>query len=132
MKQNNKDFVYTYSAPTAEERKEIESIRGNYTKVVDKTSDKLTLLRKLDNKAKNTPATIALIVGILTTLVMGVGLTMVLEWHIVVWGVIVGVVGLIPTCLVYPMYLQLSKYYKNKYRQQILDLSDELLNDENK
>ena len=50
---NENDFEFNYSAPTAEERKEIESIRNSYLLQEKKTPSKLDVLRKLDWKVRN-------------------------------------------------------------------------------
>lgn len=122
------DFEYKYSAPTSQERREIESIRNSYLNK-PKGSDKLTRLRKLDSLVKNIPITISLIVGIVGLLIFGLGLAMVLEWNIMVWGIIVSVVGLVPISLAYPINNATEKYLKNKHSDEILKLSEELLNE---
>lgn len=129
MKSKN-DFEYKYVAPTSEERKEIESIRKSYTQKPN--INKLYYLRKLDYKVKNIPAIIGLIMGIVVLLIFGTGITMVLEWSIVIFGVIVGIIGISVMAIVYPVFLKISKYLKDKYSDEIIKLSEELLNDENK
>lgn len=125
----NNDFEFKYVAPTSEERKEIESIRNNYI-TQSKSVNKLDYLRNLDKKVKNTPSVISLIVGIMGLLIFGLGMSMVLEWDLIAWGVVVSVVGLIPIIFAYPLYLKVTKLLKNKYSKEILEISDELLNDE--
>ncbi|MBQ9792151.1 MAG: hypothetical protein IJW32_00190 [Clostridia bacterium] len=131
MTKNNHDFKYNYSAPTLSERKEIESIRRSYLPENNSVS-KLSYLRKLDNKVKNYPTITSLAMGIISLLIFGLGITMVIEWKIVIWGVLVGLVGLVIMLLVYPIFLKLTNYLKNKYSEEILKISEELLNDENK
>lgn len=128
MKENNNDFEYNYVAPTSEERKEIESIRNNYISQ-NKSVDKLEILRKLDNKVKSIPTIISLIFGIVGLLIFGLGLTMILEWKVTIGGIIVGAIGVIPMILAYPMYRKISNNLKNKYSDEIIKLSDELLNE---
>ena len=122
------DFEYTYSAPTAQERKEIESIRNNYITNA-KVTGKLARLRYLDNKVKNIPTCVALILGIIGTLIFGLGLSMVLEWELVWQGCLVAVIGAIPMIISYPIYKLITNKLKNKYSEEILKISDELLND---
>jgi len=125
----NNDFEYKYSAPTSDERREIESIRNSY---ISKNNDtcKLEYLRKLDRKVRNTPTIISLIIGILGTLTFGLGLSMILEWEILVGGIIVSLVGCVLAFIGYPVYLVISKHMKNKYTDKILKLTEELLNDD--
>lgn len=124
---NKNDFEYKYVAPTSSERREIESIRNSYMPL-DESQTKLNLLRKLDDKVRNIPTIISLILGVIGILLFGLGLTMILEWKIYLWGAIVGVIGLIPTSIAYPIFVKTKKYLKNKYSKQIIELSDELLN----
>lgn len=125
---NNHDFEYKYSAPTSAERREIESIRNGYLPEDNKVS-KLSHLRNLDNKVKNYPTIVSLALGIVSLLIFGLGLTMILEWKIVVWGVLIAFVGLVIMLLVYPIFLKVSNYLKNKYSEEILKISEELLNE---
>lgn len=122
------EFKFNYSAPTSEERKEIESIRASYINE-SPASEKLLKLRKLDQKVKSTPIIVSLAVGIVSILIFGLGLTMILEWKLVLWGVLVGAVGLVPMLFAYPIYSFLDKRLKNRYSKEIIKLSDELLND---
>ncbi len=120
-------FKYTYYAPTEEERKEIESIKKQYSKSPEQSS--LERLRYLDKKVKNSPAIISLILGIVGTLIFGLGLTMILEWNLIWWGVAVAFIGLIPTICAYFAYNKIFSYLKEKYSQEILELSEQLLNE---
>lgn len=124
----NNDFEYNYVAPTSEERKEIESIRNAYIKP-GASSGKLEKLRRLDFKVKNTPIIVALVMGVVGILTFGVGLTMMLEWNIILWGIVVSIVGLVPVALAYPAYIRIGKNLREKHSQEIICLSDELLNE---
>lgn len=128
MKENN-DFEYKYVAPTSAERKEIEYIKNSYMPK-SYSADKLIRLRKLDNKVRTIPTMVSLIFGIVGLLIFGVGITMVLEWSLVVWGIVVGAIGVVPIALAYPMYIKADKILRDKYSDEIIKLSDELLNDE--
>ena len=128
MKKKN-DFEYTYLAPTAEERKEIESIRNSYT-TQTKTDSKLVLLRKLDAMVRNVPTICSLVIAIVGLLLFGVGLTLILEFEIMIMGIVIGVIGSIFMIIAYPIFNKITKIMKNKYSEKILNLSEELLNDE--
>ncbi len=125
-------FKFSYSAPSNEERKEIECIRNAYLQKQTVEENKLATLRKLDKKVKNTPLIIALSLGIIGTLIFGLGLTMILEWNIIILGVIIAALGLIFAAAAYPIYKTTFKHMKNKYSDQIIKLSEELLNNEYK
>jgi len=129
MKKHN-DFEYKYVAPTNEERKEIENIKNSYLTQSSFTDSKLNKLRKLDGKVKNIPVIISLVLGIVGTLIFGLGMSMALEWNLTLWGIIVSAVGFVPTICAYPAYKFWSKNLKKKYSAEIINLSNELLNDE--
>lgn len=127
MKDNEK-FNFTYSAPTKSEREEIEDIRKNYLPK-EKADSKLIRLKKLDSMVKNIPMALSLSVGIIGTLIFGLGLTMILEWKIIVFGVILSILGIIPVALAYFVYKKTLHKLTEKYREEILKLSEELLNE---
>ena len=125
----NKGFHYTYTAPTEEERKEIESIKRQYVETEKREETKLQRLRRLDAKVKNAPVVLALVFGIVGTLIFGLGLTCVLEWDKVLLGVGIMAIGGIPAGLAYPIYGWSLKWGKKKYGAEIVKLSEELLNE---
>lgn len=120
-------FNYKYSAPTNAERREIDGIRKQYLPKGEE--DKLTRLRRLDNKVKSTALCVCLILGIGGLLIFGLGLTMILEWDLMIYGIIVMVVGAIPAGLSYPVHQKILINNKKKYGKEILQLSEELLNE---
>ena len=124
----NNTFEYSYSAPTEEEKREIASIRRQYEAVLDSPQSKFVRLKALDAKVKNTATCVSLILGVVGILVFGLGLTLVLEWEQLVWGIVVMLVGSVPTALAYPVYGLLLRKGKKKYGGEILRLSKELLN----
>lgn len=129
---NENKFEYSYDAPTERERKEVESLKKKYAPKVERV-DKMEELRMLDRKVQSLPMTWGLIFGVVGTLIFGLGMTMVLEWKMLIWGVLVSVVGLIPVALAYPVYKWALQKMSDKYRERILALSEEILheNEEN-
>ena len=122
-------FEYKYNAPTQEEKDEINEILNNYLPK-DEKETKFEILRKLDFKVKNNPMIFGLSCGIIGNLIFGLGLTCVLEWNLLVLGIIISVIGLFIITIAYPLYNKLHSYYKNKYKDEIIKLSRELLNEE--
>lgn len=129
---DKKEFNYTYSAPSAEEKKEIEYIRKQYVENQDKkdVDGKMQRLRKLHSKVKSPAMAVSLTMGSVGTLIFGLGLSMVLEWGLLVWGSLVAVVGLAPIISAYWAHNKILERQKKKYGEEILKLSQELL-DEN-
>ena len=121
-------FNFKYTAPSQEERKEIDSIRRQYAPQ-EQTETKLERLRRLDSLVKNTAIIWSLVLGVFGCLIFGIGLTMVLEWSILLWGIVLMVIGSVPMAIAYPVYKSVLNKGKAKYGDEILRLSEELLNE---
>ncbi len=121
-------FEYRYSAPTEEERKEINGIRRQYV-TEKKEESKIERLRRLDAKVKNGASCVALSFGIIGCLIFGLGMTAILEWKLVWQGVLVGIVGVAGMGSAYPVYRRAFERGKRKYGEEIVRLSEELLNE---
>ena len=124
----NNQFNFKYVAPNEKERKEIDSIRRQYAPQ-EKTETKLERLRRLDSLVKNTATIWSLVLGVVGTLVFGLGLTMILEWNIWLWGIVLMGAGSILVAIAYPVYRLTLNKGKAKYGDEILRLSEELLNE---
>ena len=127
----NNQFNFKYTAPSQEERKEIDSIRRQYAPQ-EKTETKLERLRRLDGLVKNTAIIWSLCLGVVGILIFGLGLTMILEWNIWLWGIVLMVIGSVPMAIAYPVYKLALNKGKSKYGDEILRLSEELLNESEK
>ena len=128
---NNQRYEYTYTAPTESERKTTEEIRSRY-QPKEKTETSFERLKKLDGKVRSIPMIIALTLGIVGTLIFGGGMAIVLEKlckHYLFIGVALSAVGLVPISFAYPAYCKAAKKCKDKYGEEILKLSDEILNE---
>ena len=128
MNEQKNKFCYTDSAPTETERREIESIRKEYM-VSEVREDKLERLRKLNARVKNISVSIAVSLGIFGSLLFGFGMSLSLVWENYVIGILVSAVGIIPIVLAHPVYNAVLKRCKAKYGEEILRLSEELLNE---
>lgn len=124
-------FNFKYTAPSQEERKEIDSIRRQYAPQ-EQTETKMEKLRRLDALVKNTAIIWSLCLGVVGALIFGFGLTMVLEWSVWLWGIALMVIGSVPMAIAYPVYKVVLQKYKNRYGEEILRLSEELLNENDK
>ncbi|MBQ9113513.1 MAG: hypothetical protein IJY05_01165 [Clostridia bacterium] len=123
----NKEFYYTYSAPSETERKEIESIRAQYTEKTVVQETKLEKLRRLNRQVTSAATMIALILGVVGVLIFGGGMSLVLVKGIWIWGVLLGAVGAVVFGVAYPVYRWVFNRNKKKYGAEILQLSEELL-----
>ena len=126
-------FSYTYSA---KEQTEIQNIRKKYETTTEQ-EDKMAQLRRLDASVSSKATTVALVVGIVGALIMGLGMSLamsdlseILSIHQdvgMLLGIIIGVVGIVPVCLDYPLYNRTLKKEREKIAPEILRLSDELM-----
>lgn len=122
-------FEYNYSAPTQKERREVEYILSQYT---SPSSNKVERIKKLDKKVKRLPMVVAITLGVVGALTFGLGMSMVLEWNLLVVGSIVCGVGCIPMAIASSVYNKIYSRQKKKYGEEIIKLSSELLNGEKK
>ncbi len=121
-----KQFEYTYVSPTEKEKRKIERIRRQYqTEPVE--NGVVERIQRLDKRVKNTATAWGLTLGIVGCLIFGTGMTMVLEWAILIGGIAVSAIGCLPMCLAYPAYTFFLERGKKKYGEEILRLSDEIL-----
>lgn len=124
-------FNYTYSA---KEQEEIKAIRQKYS-AGKKEEDKMTRLRRLDAGVTQKATVVSLVFGVLGTLVMGIGMSIVLtdigeafgQTLSIIVGIGIGVVGIVLVCLAYPVYNHTLKKERNKIASEILRLTDELM-----
>lgn len=131
-KENN-EFEYSYTAPTSDERQEVESIRKQYKEPERGEESKIDKLRRLDRRVKNTANSLAIGVGFLGCLLFGAGLSLVLEFNELLWGGVVSLLGFIPMAAANPLHGFCICRGKKKYGEEILRLSEEILNEaENK
>ena len=47
--------------------------------------------------------------GVVSALILGLGMCMIMVWNLMIWGIIVGVVGLVMLLFLIPMFLGLKK-----------------------
>lgn len=123
-------FRYEYQAPTQQERMEITNIQKKYL-LENSKNLKLKRLRRLDSRVKNIPTIIAYTMGVIGILVFGIGLTCILEWDKILVGIFIMILGALIVLPAYFVHSFLSKKLKSKYKDEILKLSDELLNEKN-
>ena len=135
MENNNENnvFQYTYSA---KEQAELKRIRDKYTAPTE-VEDKMARLRRLDASVTNTAQAVALVFGVIGTLILGFGMSLVMTElaeslgisgdTAMVIGIIVGIVGGILASLAYPIYNAIVKAKRKKLAPEIIRLTDELM-----
>ena len=124
MEENkNTTFNYTYSA---KQQAEIRSIQKKY---LPPEEDKMEQLRRLDRSASQKGTCVSLIVGIIGTLLLGVGMCCAMVWMggWFIPGIVIGVAGIALVCTAYPLFLRVTARERKKIAPEILRLTEELL-----
>ena len=62
-----------------------------------------------NNLKINWKLTFKITYGVVSTLVLGLGMCMIMVWNLMLWGIIVGIVGLVMLLFLIPMFLGLKK-----------------------
>ena len=89
----------------------------------------MALLRPLDESAARKGTTVSLAVGILSALVLGLGMSGVMVWGgaWLIPGVIIGLVGIAGVACAYPLYSRITRREREKIAPRVLQLTEELL-----
>jgi len=131
--ENNESFKLTYRA---KEQEEIRAIRKKYA-APEQTEDKMAQLRRLDARVTEKATSVSLALGVIGTLIMGIGMSLAMtdigeymglavEMGMLI-GILIGVVGIVLVCLAYPVYNAIVRKERAKIAPEILRLTDELM-----
>ena len=110
----------------------VQKIRTQYT---EKENTQLDALKALDAKVKRPVNVFAYVFGSISAIIMGSGMSLVMTdlgqvigvENTMATGVVIGVVGMILALVNYPIYKKMLASRKEKYADQILKLSDEIM-----
>lgn len=127
-------FFYTYSA---KDKNEVEKIREKYIEKPEKKEDKMERLRRLDKSVTQKAQIVALTLGIIGALILGIGMSMIMTdiSHMLglpmqlnnILGIVIGLIGCVSVGMAYPMYNVVMKRERAKIAPEILRLTDELM-----
>lgn len=109
----------------AQEQKKAENIRRQY---ISRDEDKMERLQKLDNKVKLPGKVLACILGIIGSLVMGAGMSLIMVWSNMTLGLELSIPGMVVALIAYPVYALITNRRKKKYADEIMRLSDDIMN----
>lgn len=110
-----------------------EQIANEYA---PKQTSKVKALRKLDAKAKNPANIFAFTFGIVSSLVLGTGMSFAMgvigsgSILTIVLGIIIGCIGIVGASVNYTLYKKILTKSKNKYADDIIKLANEIANEE--
>ena len=122
MNKNDQDFL-------------VQKIRTQYT---EKENTQLDELKELDAKVKRPANVFAYVFGSISAIIMGGGMSLVMTdigntlgmEETMVPGIAIGVVGMLMEIVNYPMYKGMLASRRAKYAEQIIKLSDEIINND--
>ncbi len=128
MKQDTM-FTYKYSA---EENKEIKEIRNKYIK---NEESKVEELKRMDSKVKRPANVFAYVFGSIGAIIMGSGMSLVMTdisetvgiENPMLYGVVIGVIGMLMAIINYPIYKKILGNRRKKYADKIIALSDKIM-----
>jgi tetrahydromethanopterin S-methyltransferase subunit G len=102
-----------------------KDIRSLY---LEHSPTKLEQLKALNRLSQRPGRTTAVIIGILSALVLGAGMSMVMEWeNLFILGIAIGVVGIIGCLVTNPIYRSVTARKKALYAPQIIQLCNEII-----
>ncbi len=121
MNKNDRDYLVT-------------KIRTQYT---EKAHTELDTLKALDKKAKRPAKIFAYVFGTIGAVVMGSGMSLIMTdigatlgiAETMIPGVVIGSVGLVMALINYPIFKNILSAGKKKYAEQIIAVSDSIIND---
>lgn len=119
MNRNDKEFI-------------AQNIRAQYT---EKKITELDELKALDAKVKRPANVFSVIFGSFSAIVMGAGMSLIMTdigatiglSNAMPAGIVIGVVGMLLAIVNYPIYKKLLASRKEKYADQIIKISNKIL-----
>ena len=109
-----------------------EKIRMQYTKN-EKTE--LDVLRELDARVKRPANVFACVFGSIAAIVMGSGMSLVMTdiakvvglQNPMLYGIVIGIIGMLMAMINYPIYKCILGARRKKYADKIVSLSDQII-----
>lgn len=110
----------------------VQKIRTQYT---EKENTQLDELKALDTKAKKPANVFSIIFGSIAALIMGSGMSLVMTdisetvgiENPMLYGIIIGIVGMLMAIINYPIYKGILGVRRKKYADKIIALSDKIM-----
>lgn len=111
----------------------VRKIRTQYT---EKEHSALDKLKALDTKVKRPASIFAYVFGSISALIMGSGMSLVMTdiaekvgiGHPMLYGIVIGVIGMLMAIVNFPLYQSILSARRKKYADQIIALSDQIVN----
>ena len=119
MNRNDQDFL-------------VQKIRTQYT---EKEHTGLDELKELDKKVKRPANVFAYIFGSISAIIMGAGMSLVMTdiaetvgiQNPMLYGIVIGIIGMFMAIINYPIYKGILGSRRKKYADKIIALSDKIM-----
>ncbi len=132
---NNKEKTFSYSY-SANRKAELKKIREKYMPEDKPEEGKMERIRRLDSAVHSKAVLSALILGIISALIMGSGMSLVMTDLgklvgdlALPLGIGIGLLGILGVMLAYPVYQAVTARERKKIAPEILRLTEELMDE---
>jgi hypothetical protein len=122
MENKQKTVTITYSA---DEQKELNAIRAKYAPKENKPLTNLDKAKAIDARVECKALIAGLAVGIVGTLIAGLGMSCVLVWDKLALGIVIGLAGIAGAAAAWPLYQRVLRRERAKAADEIMKLSEE-------
>lgn len=111
----------------------VQKIRTQYT---EKEHTQLDELKALDAKVKRPANVFAYVFGSIGAIVMGSGMSLTMTDigdvigidNVMLWGIVIGVIGMLMAIINYPIYKGILSSRRKKFATRIMELSESIIN----
>lgn len=111
----------------------VQKIRTQYT---EKEHTQLDELKALDAKVKRPANVFAYVFGSIGAIVMGSGMSLTMTDigdvigidNVMLWGIVIGVIGMLMAIINYPIYKGILSSRRKKFATRIMELSESIVN----
>ena len=116
-------FEYSYDSEIAKEVRDIQK------KYIMEDKNALDRMRLIDRKIENRARIVSVISGMMGTLVLGAGMSLILVWGGIGFaiGIIVGLVGICIISAAYPIYRKTVTTLRKEHSEEINALAKKIL-----
>ena len=112
----------------------VQKIRTQYT---EKEYTRLDTLKKLDARVRRPANVFACVFGSLSAIIMGSGMSLVMTdiaeivgiQNPLLFGIMIGIIGMLMAIINYPVYKRILAARRRKYADKIISLSNHILHD---
>ena len=106
------------------------------TQYMEKAPSELDELKKLDTNVKRPANVFAYIFGSISAIIMGAGMSLVMTdiaetvgiQNPMLYGIVIGIIGMFMAIINYPIYKSILGSRRKKYADKIIALSDKIMN----